>query len=391
MSRDYVIKTLIKMCFVMVFLDCELSFSAQSSNNMKLRGEVENEDVFSAILAKKRRETGLVSLAAMATKNGSIVFSSAVGERKKGSGVAVTDAEKWHIGSITKSITATMIARLIEDGKLAWKTRVKDVFQEYPDIHEAWLDVTVEQLLTATSGAKENFSFYTTFFTAPAHGDSERKLREIEVLRVLRNRPKNIAGTKYLYSNVGYVIASVIAEKVTDKSWKQLVAKEVFIPLNLGSAGFGHPNGDQERLAQPVGHRRLLGFFVPGSEMSPVVDPAGAVHMTLRDLTLYANDHLQGELGAGKLLKAKTYRKLHTVKLENYAFGWAKRVENDWFNGAIYWHNGSDTMWYALLVFEPTSNVVVAVASNDGDFATAEKSAWEIVEFCFRHIGGKLY
>lgn len=389
MSRDYAIKTLIKLYFAVIFLNCDLSFSAQSSNSIKISEILENEEVFSALLAKKRRETGLVSLAAMATKNGSIVFSSAVGERKKGSGVEVTDADKWHIGSITKSITATMIARLIEDGKLTWQTRVKDVFQEYPDIHEAWLDVTVEQLLTATSGAEVNFSFYTTFFKTPAHGDSEKKLREIEVLRVLRSPPKIVPGTKYLYSNVGYVIASVIAEKATGNSWKQLVNNEVFIPLKLGSAGFGHPNDEQERLAQPVGHRRLLGFFVPGSEMSSVVDPAGSIHMTLRDLVLYANDHLQGEFGAGKLLKVKNYRKLHTVKLENYAFGWAKRVESDWFNGTIYWHNGSDTMWYALLVFEPASNVVVAVVSNDGDFATAEKSAWEIVDFCFSHIRDK--
>lgn len=389
MSRNSAIKFLVKLYFAMILINCNLSFSAQSSDIMKLRDGLEKEETFSALLAKKRRETGLVSLAALVTKNGSTVFSSAVGERKKGSGIAVTDADKWHMGSITKSITATMIARLIEDGKLTWKTRVKDVFQEHPDIHDAWQDVTVEQLLTATSGAEVNFSFYTTFFKAPAHGDSEKKLRELEVLRVLRNPPKNVPGTKYIYSNVGYVIVSVIAEKITGNSWKQLVNKEVFIPLKLGSAGFGHPNDEQERLTQPVGHRRLLGFFVPGSEMSSVVDPAGSIHMTLQDLALFANDHLQGELGEGKLLKTETYRKLHTVKLENYAFGWAKKSGNDWFNGNIYWHNGSDTMWYALLVFEPKSNVVVAVASNDGDFATAEKSAWEIVEFCFRHIKGK--
>ncbi len=389
MSKNCRIKALIKCYFVMFFLNSELCLSEQSSNDMKLSAAIANREVFSEFLARQRHETGLVSLSAMATKNGSMVFSSAVGERKKGSGVSVTNVDKWHIGSITKSITATMIARLIEDGKLEWETTLKEVFREYSNMHEAWLDVTIEQLLTATSGAETNFSFYTTFFKTPAYGESEKQLREMEVLRVLRNPPKNIPGTKYLYSNVGYVIASVVAEKVTGSSWKQLVTKEVFIPLNLGSAGFGHPNNMLEELTHPVGHRRLLGFFVPGSEMSSVVDPAGAIHMTLKDLTLYANDHLQGELGAGKILKTKTYRKLHKVKLENYAFGWAKRIEKDWFDGAIYWHNGSDTMWYTLLVFEPESNIVVAVASNDGDYATAEKIAWDIVEFCFRRFGGK--
>jgi hypothetical protein len=45
----------------------------------------------------------------------------------------------------------------------------------------------------------------------------------------------------------------------------------------------------------------------------------------------------------------------------------------------VYWHNGSNTMWYALVVFIPDKNMVVAVTSNDGDSEQAEAAAWEIV------------
>ncbi len=45
----------------------------------------------------------------------------------------------------------------------------------------------------------------------------------------------------------------------------------------------------------------------------------------------------------------------------------------------MYWHNGSNTMWYALVVFIPEKNMVVAVTSNDGDFEQAEAAAWEVV------------
>ena len=46
----------------------------------------------------------------------------------------------------------------------------------------------------------------------------------------------------------------------------------------------------------------------------------------------------------------------------------------------VYWHNGSNTMWYALVVFIPEKNMVVAVTSNDGDIEQAEAAAWEIVK-----------
>jgi hypothetical protein len=48
----------------------------------------------------------------------------------------------------------------------------------------------------------------------------------------------------------------------------------------------------------------------------------------------------------------------------------------------VYWHNGSNTMWYALVVFIPGKNMVVAVTSNDGDIKQAESAAWRIVNAC---------
>ena len=52
----------------------------------------------------------------------------------------------------------------------------------------------------------------------------------------------------------------------------------------------------------------------------------------------------------------------------------------------MYWHNGSNTMWYALVVFIPEKNMVVAVTSNDGDSEKAEAAAWEIVKTSVKQI-----
>src|SRR5690606_31912781 len=103
-----------------------------------------------------RREHKLVGLAAMVMTGGEVIESAADGERKSGSDVAVTIEDQWHLGSITKSITATMIARLIEAGKMKWDDTVGEILSE-ASIHEEWKAVTLRQLLTHTSGAPANF------------------------------------------------------------------------------------------------------------------------------------------------------------------------------------------------------------------------------------------
>ena len=107
--------------------------------------------------------------------------------------------------------------------------------------------------------------------------------------------------------------------------------------------------------------------------------PAGSVHMSLADLSTYATEHLRGQRGQGKLLSAETYQRLHTPGLNRYACGWILDEPRSDIRFPIYWHNGSNTMWYALVVFIPEKNMVVAVTSNDGDSTTAEAAAWRIV------------
>ena len=89
---------------------------------------------------------------------------------------------------------------------------------------------------------------------------------------------------------------------------------------------------------------------------------------------------MRGESGNGKLLSADTYKLLHTPELNNYAFGWGVKQPGQKISNRLYWHNGANTMWYALVVFIPDEKMVVAVTSNDGDLKNAEAAAWEVVK-----------
>ena len=112
---------------------------------------------FANFITDLRREKKLVGLAAMVTVDGKVVASAVDGERKRASGVPLEIDDHWHLGGITTSITATMIARLIESGQLQWSTTIGECFPDAP-IHEDWKSVTFQELFTHTSGAPPIFS-----------------------------------------------------------------------------------------------------------------------------------------------------------------------------------------------------------------------------------------
>jgi CubicO group peptidase (beta-lactamase class C family) len=332
------------------------------------------------LVASLREEKKLVGLAAMVVVDGRIVDSAVDGERKAGSGVPLEIGDRWHLGSITKSITATMIARLVESGKMRWTDTIGACFPDAA-IHEDWKPVTLRQLLTHTSGARANFPI-SVAMQRPELGTECTTARREAVLNVLAEKPENAPGAKHLYSNVGFTIAGAMAETATGETWDNLVKREVFEPLQLTGAGFGPPKSSDKNLEQPRGHQKPLGWKMATEDTADntaIIAPAGLVHMTLADLCAYATEHLRGEQGNGKLLSAETYKLLHTPELDDYACGWVKNDGKAGIRHTVFWHNGSNTMWYALVTFIPATNVVVAVTSNDCDIAGAQSAAWEIV------------
>jgi CubicO group peptidase (beta-lactamase class C family) len=331
-----------------------------------------------------REQYKLPALAVVVIKGGGICDRAAVGVRKKGDPTLVTTNDQFHIGSCTKSMTATVAATLIEEGKLRWDTTIASVFPELKGkMDKQYETVTVEQLLTHRGGVPGNPPWLAWLKANAAEGSPTQQRYEF-IQAVLRKRPEAAPGTKFIYSNQGYAIAGAMMEKLTGTPWETLMTNRLFKPLHMDSAGFGPP-GTTAKTDQPWGHRRFLGMTSPSQDDNPAaIGPAGIVHCSLDDLARYAIFHLHGER-EDRLLKKETVRKLHTSAGDDYACGWVC-AENPKL-GRVLWHNGSNTMWYVLMWLAPEKDFAVLVGTNFFS-DDAEQAALDLVRAMIKKWAG---
>jgi CubicO group peptidase (beta-lactamase class C family) len=317
------------------------------------------------LLETIRVKHNVPSLAVAVVFDGKIVATNAVGVRKEGDSQRVTAGDEYHLGSITKSMTATVAGMLVEQGKISWTTTVREVFPELKDqIDPKYRGVTLEQFLSQRGGAPHKAPSDLWKKAWEAEGTpSEQRLAYVKGL--LARKPEADPGTKFIYSNQGYAIAGVMLERTAGKPWEDLMRTLLFEPLGMTSAGFGAP-ATEGKVDQPWGHTTKPVPPSPGADNPLAISPAGAVHCSMEDLAKYVIFHMTGEQGASKLLKAETFKKLHTaVGGGDYALGWVI-MERDWAHGRTLFHNGSNTMFFAVIWAAPNRNCAIVVATNMG-------------------------
>lgn len=326
------------------------------------------------------REThNLPAIASAVIVDGKLWGVGAVGTRKAGETIPVTVEDKFHLGSDTKSMTATLIALLVKDGKLQWETTLGDVFPEVfkeKSVKPIWKDVTLLQLLSHRSGLSgASWPHGKTFAQMHALPGTPREQRVAYVKMMLQADAINKPGAKYVYSNAGYALAGAMAEKVTNTPYEELMQARLFAPLGIKSAGFG-AMGTKGKTDQPWQHRRedkktLPIEPSPTADNPPVIAPAGTVHMSMGDWAKYILAHL-GDNGKGALLSPAILKTLHTPHFgDDYALGWSA-TECPWGGGRVFTHAGSNNQNFAVVWMTPKKNFAVLVATNIGGEEAAQ-------------------
>ncbi len=328
-------------------------------------------------LAEVMANKGLVGAGGTILRDGEVVALAVDGVRRKGKADRIETGDLWHLGSVTKSMTGMLIGRLVDEGVVTYDQTLPEILPALAsEMDTGWQDVTLHHLMTHTAGAPANFPV-TAQFVWPDTPEETRAARTKSLRAILAKAPKSGAGEAFLYSNVGITIAGHVAEEVTDIPYETLMTQKVFTPLGLETAGFGPPLGDN-----PWGHatRFFLTFAMDPTDKAdntPIMSLAGRAHMSLQDLGTFGQVVLEGHLGRSEFLSAETWQKLHTPVLDEYAHGLGV-MQREWAGGTLIWHNGTNTMWYALLLVFPEKEIVMAFTSNDGKFREAEQAFFNL-------------
>ncbi|MFN3468904.1 MAG: serine hydrolase domain-containing protein [Novosphingobium sp.] len=270
------------------------------------------------------------------------------GLRAAGHAQAVSPADKWHIGSITKSFTATLFARAVEAGAIGWDTPLGAVLANVPRRHRK---LTGIDLLSHHAGLAKDIPLPALFAMPQQEADaraSRARYAELALAMPRAGKPRR----DFLYSNAGYVLAAHMLEAVSNLPFEVLLRREVLIPLGLGSAGFGPP-GSQASHEQPWGHDGGVPVF---ADNPAAMAPAGGLHLAAADLLTYLAAHRD----RAPLLRPESWAQLHRPRFgSQMALGWF--VDPD---GSL-WHNGSNTRWYAEVLIDRGADAVMGHCGND--------------------------
>jgi CubicO group peptidase (beta-lactamase class C family) len=342
------------------------------------QADTELQTFLEQTLVAVRDKDHLPAVAALIQIDGKIAAEAALGVRALGHPETVTVNDRWHIGSDTKAFTATMIARLVEQGVMKFDDTLASSFPALAEkMDSAYRGITVTQLLSHTAGlpSMTDDKDLPEFNAVVKSADGVKAQRAALARKYLTMPPASKVG-EFKYSNLGFIIAGAIAEARTGKTWEELIREQVFVPLGIKEAGFGAP-GTSGKFDQPRGHNEKDGKLVPLDPADSEADnpaalgPAGTINITLKDWARFAQDQLDGVHGHGKLLKAETYRKLHTPVTGNYALGWGAKIGADGVPELLT-HSGSNGYWVADVRIMPKHNMIFVIGTNAGNEAANE-------------------
>jgi D-alanyl-D-alanine carboxypeptidase len=289
----------------------------------------------------------------LVAKNGKALFSNGYGFANAEHGVANSVDTKFRLGSITKQFTAVAVLQLEEQGKLA----VTDAMCKYVEgCPETWKPITIHHLLTHTSGL---FNFTndpeyrrTAMLPSPPAKTMER----------IRDKPLRFdPGTKFEYSNSGYIALAIVVEKASGESYPDYMRKHVFQPAGMNDTGHDDHT--------PILKNRAMGYEGQGSALrhSPYHDMtipigAGDLYSTAQDLLLWDQ-----ALNNDALLKAPARAKLFTANKSNYAYGW---TVPKMFNRQAHTHGGGIYGFTTNILRFPEEGLVTIALSNNSSAAT---------------------
>jgi len=300
----------------------------------------------------------------------SVLFTCFLGYADIEKNLSITPQTHFALGSITKSFTALGFCKLADEGLIDLDTPIKEILPDL-NIQNSWDDtdpVRVVHLLEHTAGICDGF---TTLFNWQY--DPDILLSDALQLHdqiVIYHRP----GSFFLYSNIGYLLAGMVLEKITQMRYEEYLKQEFLIPLGMKTSTFDIKDSySRSVLAQGYG---VGGKEIPYLYIFPRA--AGHTHSSVLDMTQYVRFFLNyGKSNGVQILKPETVTRIETPVtslasrkglLNGYGLGseWAFRNQYKWRG-----HNGAQFGFYSDFWYNHDLDIGYVVFVNQFDFQSA--------------------
>ena len=322
-------------------------------------------------------------LAVLVRQNGKTVFARGYGVRDLRSHERIDVQTAFRLASLTKPFTAAAIMLLVRDGKLRYEDALTDALPAFPAYGRA---ITIRQLLNHTSGLPD----YEDLMDAAEKGrapiwTAERQIQDDEVLALLRGERQGrfAPGTRWSYSNSGYVVLGVVVARVSGKPFADFLHERVFARLRMDHT-LAYEMGRNEVPGRAFGHAKSGdGFREADQSPTSATLGDGGVYSTLDDLARW-DEALRSStlLSPGAMRQALTPARLADGSLPRWPEGSASGDNLEpgrpvsygfgWFLDPLrgrprQWHHGETMGFRSVIERFPDDRLTVVILANRDD------------------------
>lgn len=353
-------------------------------------------------IRSEHRLPGLVAARIALHGDGEDITARATGRRKIGDDAALTTNDTFYLASLTKAMTSTLVAILINDdgNSFTWNSTIPEAFSHIENILPEYEDTTLAMLGAHVAGLDDEVfvsaepDLWKQLVEQSVTPTEGRRLIAEHVFS--RNGPVTAPGGAFLYSNTGYALLGHLVDTHAEGSWEAFIKDALFDPLGMDGCGIGPvPQGKLPAIENPWPHYPSDQDPRPAAldaEYLPAISPAGSAHCTIDSYARFLSLHMDGFLGRDTpLLPAEAFRALHTPyatlvglspsgeRPDRYAPGaweWADSPDV----GRYFFHDGGNNVNQALGVVAPEAEEAYFVGTNIG---FASETMHEVAEGLF--------
>ena len=319
-------------------------------------------------------------VAVLVRKDGRTVFEHGYGARELRSFAKIDSQTNFRLASCSKQFTAMSIMLLVHEGKLRYEDTLTDVFPDFPAYGKA---ITIRNLLNHTSGLPdyEDLMAAAEKRKGAAIWTPTHQIQDAEVLDLLKHEAvgKFAPGTRWSYSNSGYVVLGLVVAKISGKPFAQFLRGRIFAPLGM-SGTRAYEKGKSEISQRAYGHSKDGKAWKETDQSSTSATLGdGGIYSSLEDLakwdealaqrTLLSDNEMRPALIPVKLADgsqpkwpADSDRPEGTPAV--YGFGW---VLDPYRNHARMWHYGDTMGFHSYILRLPADRLTVIILCNRTD------------------------